>query len=125
MNEIKEIYNDHEQITGRGRERTNSDNFADNVIDKTHNEIKEDSIFSSLDDNIISFNLGTFGVLLTRRTLIKVLMFLVCLGLATLAWDLVIEGPTWYLEGRDADPSITWDKFVAECGHQTNIKTVN
>ena len=42
MNEIKEIYNDHEQITGRGRERTNSDNFADNVIDKTHNEIKEE-----------------------------------------------------------------------------------
>ena len=32
MNEIKEIFNDHEQVTGRGRERTNSDNFADNVI---------------------------------------------------------------------------------------------
>jgi hypothetical protein len=42
MNEIKEIVNDHEIINGKGRERTNSDNFADNVIDKSHNEIKEE-----------------------------------------------------------------------------------
>ena len=52
-------------------------------------------------------------------------MFIVCVGIATLAWDMVIEGPTFYLEGRDADPTITWDKFVTECGHQSNIKTVN
>ena len=40
MGEIKEIINDHEQVTGRGRERTNSDNFADNVIQQAQNEIK-------------------------------------------------------------------------------------
>lgn len=42
MNEIKEIINDHEQIVGRGRERTNSDNFADNVINLAQNEIKQE-----------------------------------------------------------------------------------
>ena len=92
---------------------------------KCHNEIKEDSIFSGLDDNIISFNFGTFGVLITRRTLIKTVIFILCVGLATFAWDIVVEGPTWYLEGRDVDTSLTWNKFVNECGHQTNLNTLN
>ena len=73
----------------------------------------------------MTFNLGTFGVLITRRTLIKAVMLIVCIGLATLAWDMVVEGPTWYLEGRDADPTITWEKFLNECGHQTSINTLN
>jgi len=41
MGIIKEIINDHEIIQGgRGRERTNSDNFADNVKFLAKNEIK-------------------------------------------------------------------------------------
>ena len=34
-----------------------------------------------------------------------------------LAWDVASEGPTWYLDGRDADPSLTWDLFVKDCGN--------
>jgi len=64
----------------------------------------------------MAFNVGTFGVLITRRTLIKMLLFLICLGLATLAWDVVVEGPSWYLEGRDADKTVTWADFVKDCG---------
>jgi len=91
---------------------------------KCHNEIKEDSIFSSLDDKIMTFNVGTFGVLVTRRTLIKMLMFLVCVGLATLAWDVVVEGPTWYLEGRQADKNLIWVDFVKDCGLNNNRQTI-
>ena len=65
---------------------------------KCHNEIKEDSLFSSLEDNIISFNIGKFGLLITRRTLLKLLIGICCLGLAYLALQLFVEGPSWYLE---------------------------
>ena len=94
---------------------------------KCHNEIKEDSIFSCLDDNIISFNIGTFGVLVTRRTLIQALLGISLLGLATLAWDVVIEGPSWYLDGKDANPDITWADFVKDCGnaYSNNINSIN
>ena len=51
---------------------------------KCHNEIKEDSVLSSLDDNIVSLNLGgKFGILVTRRALIKLLISVICIGLAT------------------------------------------
>jgi len=78
---------------------------------KCHNEIKEDSIFSSLDDNLVSFNLGSFGVLITRRVLLKLFVGVICAGIASVSYEYVIEGPAWYLEGREADTSITWHDF--------------
>lgn len=66
----------------------------------------------------MSFNLGSsFGFIVTRRTLIKALIGIAVAGLAMLAWDVASEGPTWYLDGRDADPSLTWDLFVKDCGN--------
>lgn len=69
--------------------------------------------------------MGNVGFLVTRRTLVKLLIGIVCAGLAWLAWDFIIEGPTWYLEGREADPSITWADFVKDCGYQTSLPMVN
>lgn len=43
----------------------------------------------------------------------------------SLSYDYVVEGPTWYLEGREVNTSITWDKFVNEIGHQTNLQKIN
>ena len=56
---------------------------------------------------------------MTRRTIIKLLVGTICMGLATLVYDIVIEGPSWYLEGREPDRSILWDHFVKDCGHQS------
>ena len=75
----------------------------------------------------MSFHLGTFGVLVTRRTLIQALFAICLVGCATLAWDVVIEGPSWYLDGRDANLDVTWADFVKDCGgaYTNNISTVN
>ena len=42
MIEIKEMLNDNEPIMLRGRERTNSDNWADNVIQQVQSDIKQE-----------------------------------------------------------------------------------
>ena len=41
MIEIKEMLNDNEPVI-RGRERTNSDNWADNVIQQVQSDIKQE-----------------------------------------------------------------------------------
>ena len=91
---------------------------------KCHNEIKEDSIFSSLDDNLVSFNVGSFGVLITKRVLLKLFLGVICAGLASVAYEYVVEGPAWYLEGREADLSITWNDFVRDCGRSDSVDQV-
>ena len=88
---------------------------------KCHNEIKEDSIFSSLDDNLLGFNIGSFGILVTKRILLKLLIAVICIGLTSLTYEYVVEGPAWYLDGREADLSITWDNFVKDCGRVDNV----
>lgn len=52
------------------------------------------------------------------------LMFLACVGLAAMAWEYVIEGPSWYLEGKEVDKSLTWDNFLKDCGTENNRATV-
>ena len=43
MLEIKEMMNDNEPYTNfRGRDRTNSDNWADNVIQQVQSDIKQE-----------------------------------------------------------------------------------
>ena len=88
---------------------------------KCHNEIKEDSVFASLDDNLMSFNIGSFGVLITRRTLLKLLVGVICFVVASFAYEYWIEGPAWYLEGREVDASIKWSDFVRDCGNSNNV----
>ena len=75
----------------------------------------------------MSFNSGTFGILVTRRTLIQALAAICLVGCATLAWDMVIEGPSWYLDGREANLNVTWIDFVKDCGsaYSNNINSIN
>ena len=94
---------------------------------KCHNEIKQEDLFTCLDDNIMSFEFGTFGVILTRRILIQALVAIGLIGLATLSWDVVHEGPSWYLEGNEPNLNLTWADFVKDCGsaYSNNISTIN
>ena len=75
----------------------------------------------------MSFNIGTFGVLVTRRILIQALAAISLVGLTWLAWDVVVEGPSWYLDGREANLNLTWADFVKDCGnaYSNNIYQVN
>lgn len=52
------------------------------------------------------------------------MVFIGCVGIATLAWDVVVEGPSWYLEGKEANKSLTWTSFVNECGLESNRASV-
>lgn len=91
---------------------------------KCHNEIKEDSIFSTLDENLLSFHVGSFGVLITKRVLLKLFLAVMCFGLVAAAYEYLVEGPAWYLEGREADLSITWNDFVKDCGRGDSVDLV-
>ena len=72
----------------------------------------------------MAFNIGSFGVLITRKILLKLFVGIVCAALLYETWDFVVEGPSWYLEGRDADSSLTWSSFVRDCGLQNNESIV-
>ena len=80
------------------------------------NEIKEDSIWAQLDDNIVSFKIGQFGFMVTRRFLVKTLMLLLASIGAFMVYEMIIDGPGWYLEGRDPDIDLTWKDFVHDVG---------
>ncbi len=64
----------------------------------------------------MAFNIGSFGVLITRRILLKLFVAIICAGLAYESYDFVIEGPSWYLDGREADATLHWEHFVRDCG---------
>ena len=87
---------------------------------KCMNEIKEDSIWAQLDDNILSFKIGQFGFMVTRRVLVKTLMLLLASSGAFMVYQTIVDGPSWYLEGREADPDLTWRDFVHDCGAGQN-----
>jgi len=79
---------------------------------KCLNEIKEDSIFTTLDDDIMELSIGKVGLLVKRRTLVKSLLFVIFTGLFAYIFQIASEGPMWYLDGRQADPTLTWTRFV-------------
>ena len=85
---------------------------------KCLNEIKEDSIWAQLDDNILSFKVGQFGFMVTRRFLIKTLMFLLASLGAFMVYEMIVDGPGWYLEGREPELDLTWRSFVHDIGAQ-------
>ena len=72
----------------------------------------------------MSFNIGSFGVLITRRVLLRLFLAVICAGLVAMAYEYLIEGPAWYLEGREADTSITWADFAKDCGRSDSVDTV-
>ena len=65
---------------------------------KCLNEIREDFLFSSLDDEIISLQIGTFGILIKRKTFLNILLVFLAGIVAFMVWETVVDGPSWYLE---------------------------
>ena len=59
-----------------------------------------------------------------RRILLKLLAGIVCLGLASVSYEYIVEGPAWFLEGRDADLKTTWQDFQKDCGRSDNASIV-
>jgi hypothetical protein len=73
---------------------------------KCLNEVKENTYFglSSMEDKLLSLQIGSFGIILTRRSLMYAVMVLTA-GLAIYTFILVEEG---HLHEAAAISSVTW-----------------
>ena len=49
----------------------------------------------------------------------KTLMLLVASIGAFMVYETIIDGPSWYLEGREPDLDLTWKNFVFDLGTST------
>lgn len=54
--------------------------------------------------------------MVTRRFLVKTLMLLLASIAAFMVYETILDGPSWYLEGRDVNIDLTWKDFVHDCG---------
>jgi hypothetical protein len=83
---------------------------------KCLNEVKDNSYFglSSLDDKMFSFSIGNFGVILTRRTILYIVMVLTTM-LAIYVFILVEETVNHEIT---AISSITWAGYKKDCGYE-------
>ena len=46
-------------------------------------------------------------------------MLILASFVAFMVYETIIDGPSWYLEGREADIDLTWKDFVHDCGGAT------
>ena len=60
--------------------------------------------------------------MVTRRFLVKTLMLLIASIGAFMVYETIVDGPSWYLEGRDAELDLTWKDFVHDCGASQNSR---
>ena len=86
---------------------------------KCLNEVKSNSYFgfSSLEDKIIAFNLGNFGVILTRRYLLYIV---VTLTVGILIYLFVLNENSHNHEIRPIS-KIQWDQYRKDCGYQAYL----
>lgn len=80
---------------------------------KCLNEVKNNSFlgFNSMEDKVISFNIGQFGVALSRKYLLYITMTLVAAALLFVIMETKID-----VEFETPISNITWDKYVQDCG---------
>lgn len=92
------------------------------------NEIKEDSLFAQLNDNIISFRMGNFGVLITKRTILQGLAFLILtiLALFLLKYYLIggIPLTAWHLKSHTPNFGLHWSDFSHDILQSTSKRQV-
>jgi len=81
---------------------------------KCLNEVKDNSYFglSSLDDKLFSFNIGNFGVILTRRTILY-LVLVITTFLAIYVFILVEDGVNHEITYIT---KFTWVGYRSQCG---------
>ena len=77
------------------------------------NEHKEESVYSTLDDNVLNMQVGTyFGCLIKRRSLVKALVLGITCALLFWVYEATNSTPTWMIEHTGKiDESITWEVF--------------
>jgi len=81
---------------------------------KCLNEVQDNSYFgfSSLDDKLFMWNIGNFGIILTRRTILYAVMII--FGALTIYVFILVE------ESQHAHmviSGITWEKYLQTCGY--------
>ena len=54
--------------------------------------------------------------MVTRRFLVKTLMFLLASIGAFMVYEMIVDGPGWYLEGQEPELDLTWKDFVHDVG---------
>lgn len=86
---------------------------------KCLNEIREESIFDSLNDNILEMSVFNFGILVKRRTLLKALIFVLACFACGYFWQQQnsdLGRLAKILEHRKPNLDLTWQKYLEECG---------
>mmetsp|Transcript_27339 Transcript_27339/g.26397 ORF Transcript_27339/g.26397 Transcript_27339/m.26397 type:complete len:196 (-) Transcript_27339:236-823(-) len=87
---------------------------------KCLNEVKSNSFFgfSSLEDKLISFNIGKFGIILTRRYLLYIVVTM-CVGMAIY---LFVANESDHNHEIKPISDLTWKEFRDDCGYQAYVK---
>mmetsp|Transcript_39383 Transcript_39383/g.29094 ORF Transcript_39383/g.29094 Transcript_39383/m.29094 type:complete len:259 (+) Transcript_39383:208-984(+) len=87
---------------------------------KCLNEVKSNSIFgfSSLEDRLISFNVGKFGVILTRRYLLYIVVTL----LVGMCIYLFVAKESDHNHELRPITDITWEEYREDCGFLAFMK---
>lgn len=87
---------------------------------KCLNEVKSNSFFgfSSLEDKLVSFQLGKFGIILTRRYLLYIVSVLTC---ALVIYVFVLTEAGHNHEARPIT-ELHWDNYRRDCGFNAFMK---
>ena len=90
---------------------------------KCLNEVKNNSYFgfSSLEDKLLTFNIGNFGIILTRRYLLYIVMSMF-MGLSIYAF--FVNEATHNHEMRHIS-DITWNQYRESCGYEAYKQSPN
>ena len=69
--------------------------------------------FSSLEDRLFTWNIGTFGVILTRRTILYAVMILT--GALSIYVFILVEDAN---HGHFRASNLTWPTYLKTCGYE-------
>ena len=82
---------------------------------KCLNEVQDNSYFgfSSLEDKLFTYEFGSVGIILTRRTILYAVMLLT--GCLTIYVFILVEDAN---HGHFISSGISWEKYLATCGYE-------
>ena len=86
---------------------------------KCLNQVQDNSYFgfSSLDDKLFHFEIGSFGVIMTRRTILYILMVLI--GCLSMYVFILVEDAQHH---QLAISGVTWSQYLRDCGYEAYHK---
>ncbi|CDW76028.1 UNKNOWN [Stylonychia lemnae] len=89
---------------------------------KCLNAVKEKSLFSSLEDNILSLSIGKFGIIIKRRTLVKSFVFLLLSSFIFYIFKHYYIDPLNDYDHFQFDENITWSSYLTDCGRHVQLE---